>query len=517
MPRAKSPAKPQLIPDSDSYLQRILRARVYDVAQVTPLTLARQLTKRLGNKVLLKREDQQPVFSFKLRGAYNRMAQLTAEQLAKGVICASAGNHAQGVALSARKLGCTARIVMPVTTPKVKIDAVHALGGDVVLHGDSFSDAQVEAFRLRDAEGLTYIHPFDDPDVIAGQGTVGLELLQQHNGPLDAVFVAVGGGGLIAGIAACIKAIRPAVQVIGVQTTDSDAMAQSCEAGQVLTLPEVGLFSDGTAVKRVGDETFRVASALVDGWIRVDTDAVCAAIKDIFEDTRSIVEPAGALGVAAIKQHVAATGCKGQTFAAITCGANMNFDRLRFVAERAEVGEQREALFAVTLPEARGSLKRFCQLLGTRSLTEFNYRLSGAEQAHLFVGISTAKRGEAAKIAQGFERQGFACLDLTGDELAKLHLRHLVGGRSDLAQDERLVRFQFPERPGALMRFLDAMHPGWNISLFHYRNQGADYGRVLMGIQVPDKDMPAFRRFLQGLGYPYQDESANAAYHLFLR
>ncbi len=517
MPRAKSPAKPQLTPDTDSYLQRILRARVYDVAQVTPLTPARQLTKRLGNKVLLKREDQQPVFSFKLRGAYNRMAQLTSEQLQRGVICASAGNHAQGVALSARKLGCTARIVMPVTTPKVKIDAVLALGGDVVLHGDSFSDAQVEAFRLRDAEGLTYIHPFDDPDVIAGQGTVGLELLQQHNGPLDAVFVAVGGGGLIAGIAACIKAIRPAVQVIGVQTTDSDAMAQSCEAGKVVTLTEVGLFSDGTAVKRVGDETFRVASALVDGWIRVNTDAVCAAIKDIFEDTRSIVEPAGALGVAAIKQHVAATGCKGQTFAAITCGANMNFDRLRFVAERAEVGEQREALFAVTLPEARGSLKRFCELLGTRSLTEFNYRLSDADQAHLFVGISMSKRGEAGKIAQGFTRHGFACLDLTGDELAKLHLRHLVGGRSGLAQDERLVRFQFPERPGALMRFLDAMHPGWNISLFHYRNQGADYGRVLMGIQVPDRDMPAFRRFLQGLGYPYQDESANAAYHLFLR
>jgi len=517
MPRAKPPAKPQLTLDTDSYLQRILRARVYDVAQVTPLTPARQLTKRLGNKVLLKREDQQPVFSFKLRGAYNRMAQLSTEQLARGVICASAGNHAQGVALSARKLGCTARIVMPVTTPRVKIEAVLALGGYVVLHGDSFSDAQVEAFRLRDAEGLTYIHPFDDPDVIAGQGTVGLELLQQHNGPLDAVFVAVGGGGLIAGIAACIKAIRPEVQVIGVQTTDSDAMAQSCEAGKVVTLAEVGLFSDGTAVKRVGDETFRVAHALVDGWIRVDTDAVCAAIKDIFEDTRSIVEPAGALGVAAIKQHVAATGCKGQTFAAITCGANMNFDRLRFVAERAEVGEQREALFAVTLPEARGSLKRFCQLLGTRSLTEFNYRLSDADQAHLFVGIAMSKRGEAGKIAQGFTRHGFPCLDLTGDELAKLHLRHLVGGRSGLAGDERLVRFQFPERPGALMRFLDAMHPGWNISLFHYRNQGADYGRVLMGIQVPDRDMPAFRRFLQGLGYPYQDESANAAYHLFLR
>lgn len=517
MPRAPATAKPLLNLDTDSYLQRILRARVYDVAQVTPLTSARRLTKRLGNQVLLKREDQQPVFSFKLRGAYNRMAQLSPEQLARGVICASAGNHAQGVALAARKLGGTARIVMPVTTPRVKIDAVVALGGDVVLHGDSFSDAQVEALRLRDAEGLTYIHPFDDPDVIAGQGTVGLELLQQHTGPLDAVFVAVGGGGLIAGVAACIKAIRPEVRVIGVQTTDSDAMAQSCEAGHIVPLNEVGLFSDGTAVKRVGDETFRVAQALVDGWIRVDTDAVCAAIKDIFEDTRSVVEPAGALGVAAIKQHVARTGCKGQTFATITCGANMNFDRLRFVAERAEVGEQREALFAVTLPEARGSLKRFCELLGTRSLTEFNYRLSGGDQAHLFVGLSMSKPGEADKMARHFTKHGFACLDLTGDELAKLHLRHLVGGRSAQAADERLVRFQFPERPGALMRFLDAMNPAWNISLFHYRNQGADYGRVLMGIQVPPRDGAAFQRFLRGLGYPFQDESRNAAYHLFLR
>ena len=517
MPRAKPPALPVLTLDVDSYLQRILRARVYEVAQITPLTSARQLTKRLGNKVLLKREDQQPVFSFKLRGAYNKMVQLSTEQLARGVICASAGNHAQGVALAAKKLGTTARIVMPVTTPKVKIDAVIALGGEVVLHGDSFSDAQVEAKRLETADKLTYVHPFDDPDVIAGQGTVGLELLQQHTGPLDAVFVAVGGGGLIAGIAACIKAIRPSVKVIGVQMTDSDAMARSVEAGKVVTLQEVGLFSDGTAVKRVGDETFRVARALVDGWVRVDTDAVCAAIKDIFEDTRSIVEPAGAMGVAGIKAHVSATGCKGQTFATITCGANMNFDRLRFVAERAELGEQREALLAVTIPEARGSLKRFCALLGSRNLTEFSYRISDGAQAHLFVGVSLKARGEAEKLAQSFTRQGFATLDLTGDELAKQHLRHLVGGRSALASDEQLVRCQFPERPGALMRFLDAMHPNWNISLFHYRNQGADYGRVLVGVQVPSGELTSFRRFLQGLGYPYEDESQHAAYRLFLR
>jgi threonine dehydratase len=517
MPRAKSPVKPLLALDTDSYLQRILRARVYEVAQVTPLTLAPRLSKRLGNKVLLKREDQQPVFSFKLRGAFNKMAQLSPAELARGVICASAGNHAQGVALAAKKLGATARIVMPVTTPKVKIDAVMALGGDVVLHGDSFSDAQEEAKRLQAAENLVFVHPFDDPDVIAGQGTVGLEMLQQHTGALDAVFVAVGGGGLIAGVAACIKAIRPSVKVIGVQMTDSDAMAQSVAAGKPVTLAEVGLFSDGTAVKRVGDETFRVASSLVDGWVRVDTDAVCAAIKDIFEDTRSIVEPAGAMGVAAIKQHVAAQGCKGQTFATITCGANMNFDRLRFVAERSELGEQREALFAVTIPEARGSLKRFCALLGTRSLTEFNYRISDGAQAHLFVGVSLKQRGEADKIAQSFMRHGFATLDLTGDELAKQHLRHLVGGRSAQASDERLVRCQFPERPGALMKFLDALHPNWNISLFHYRNQGADYGRVLVGVQVPDRELPAFRRFLQGLGYPYVEETAHAAYRLFLR
>jgi threonine dehydratase len=515
MPR--SPQKPRLQQEGDTYLQRILRARVYEVAQQTPVDAAPRLSKRLGNKVLLKREDQQPVFSFKLRGAYNKMANLSAEELARGVICASAGNHAQGVALGAKKLGCRAVVVMPVTTPKLKIDAVKAMDAEVLLHGDSYSDAFTEAQRLQAAQGYTFVHPFDDPDVIAGQGTVALELLRQHPGPLDAVFVAVGGGGLIAGVAACIKAIRPETLVIGVQTSDSDAMAQSVELGKRVQLKDVGLFSDGTAVKLVGEETFRIARELVDGWIRVDTDAVCAAVKDIFEDTRSIVEPAGALGVAALKQWVAETGAKGKTVAAILCGANMNFDRLRFVAERAEMGEQREALFAVTLPEERGALRRFCGLLGTRAITEFNYRISDGDAAHIFVGISLARAGESGKLAATFEKQGFATLDLTGDELAKQHLRHLVGGRSSLAGSERLIRCQFPEKPGALMRFLDAMHPSWNISLFHYRNQGADYGRVLIGVQVPPKELKAFRDFLAQLGYPYTDETDSPAYRLFLR
>jgi threonine dehydratase len=514
---SKKPPRPLLKPEADSYLQRILRARVYEVAQQTALDAAPRLSRRIGNKVLLKREDQQPVFSFKLRGAYNKMAQLSPEELARGVICASAGNHAQGVALGARKLGCKALVVMPVTTPKLKIDAVKALDAEVLLHGESYSDSYAEAQRLQAEKGLTFVHPFDDPDVIAGQGTVALELLHQHPGPLDAVFVAVGGGGLVAGVAACIKAIRPEVQVIGVQMADSDAMAQSVARGHRVALGDVGLFSDGTAVKLVGEETFRIARELVDGWVRVDTDAVCAAVKDIFEDTRSIVEPAGALGVAAIKQWAQQHGLKGKTFAAILCGANMNFDRLRFVAERAEMGEQREALFAVTMPEARGSLKRFCALLGTRGITEFNYRISDGDAAHIFVGIALAKPGESPKLAAQFEKHGFATLDLTGDELAKQHLRHLVGGRSGSAVNERLIRCQFPERPGALMRFLDAMHPNWNISLFHYRNQGADYGRVLIGVQVPPKELRDFTRFLAELGYPYSDETDSPAYRLFLR
>jgi threonine dehydratase len=500
-----------------AYLKRILTARVYDVAIESPLELARNLSQRVNNRVYLKREDQQPVFSFKLRGAYNKMVRLSAEQRQRGVIAASAGNHAQGVALAAKRLGCNATIVMPVTTPALKIDAVRALGAEIVLVGTSYSDAYQHAVALEAERGSTFVHPFDDPDVIAGQGTVGMEILRQHEGPLDAIFVAVGGGGLISGVAAYVKAVRPEVRVIGVQTTDSDAMARSVAAGQRVVLSDVGLFSDGTAVRQVGVETFRLTQALVDEFVLVDTDAVCAAIKDVFQDTRSILEPAGALGVAAIKQYVAARGVSGQSLVAVTCGANMNFDRLRFVAERAELGEQREALFAVTIPEERGSFRRFCELLGQRSVTEFNYRISDAEVAHVFVGLSTASRDEATTIAASFEQQGFAAIDLSGDELAKEHLRHLVGGRSLLAANERLFRFIFPERPGALMRFLGAMHPHWNISLFHYRNQGADYGRILVGIQVPDSDTEVFREFLETLAYPCVEETENPVYRLFLR
>ena len=504
------------------YLQKILTARVYDVAIESALEPARNLSRRLHNKVLLKREDQQPVRSFKLRGAYNRMVLLSAEQRAKGVICASAGNHAQGVALSAHKLGCRAVIVMPTTTPQVKVDAVRTLGAEIALFGESYSDAYTHALRLQEEQGLTFVHPFDDPDVIAGQGTVGMEILRQHQGELHAVFVAIGGGGLISGVANYIKAVRPDIRVIGVQMNDSDAMAQSVAAGKRVTLGDVGLFSDGTAVKLVGEETFRIARGLVDEFMTVDTDAVCAAIKDVFIDTRSIVEPAGALAVAAIKQYVATHKTKGQTYAAILCGANMNFDRLRFVAERAEVGEEREALFAVTMPEERGSFKRFCTLIGElpggpRNVTEFNYRISDAAQAHVFVGLTTHGKGESSKITASFNKHGFNALDLTHDELAKEHIRYMVGGHTALARDERLLRFVFPERPGALMKFLSLMRPGWNISLFHYRNQGADYGRILVGLQVPPADRGAFTSFLDELGYPCVEETANPAYRMFLQ
>ena len=511
-----TPPVPAMLPPGSSYLQRILNARVYEVARETALTPATKLSQRLGNKVWLKREDEQAVFSFKLRGAYNKMAHLTPEQRAAGVICASAGNHAQGVALSAKKLGCRAVIVMPETTPQLKIAAVRALGGQVVLFGESFTEAHGRAVELEREQGLTFVHPFDDPDVIAGQGTIAMEMLRQHPGPIDAIFVAIGGGGLISGVAAYVKALRPDIKIIGVQTIDSDAMVRSVKAGRRVQLTDVGLFSDGTAVKLVGEETFRITRELVDDYILVDTDAVCAAIKDVFEDTRSILEPAGALGVAAIKHYVANTGAKGQTLVAITCGANMNFDRLRFVAERAEVGEHREALFAVTIPEARGSFKRFCELLGPRSVTEFNYRIADAQTARIFVGVATTRRGEAAQLARTFSKAGFDALDLTDDELAKQHVRHMVGGRSELARDERLYRFIFPERPGALMRFLSSMHPDWNISLFHYRNQGADYGRILVGIQVPKGDAAALRSFLTSLNYPFEDETANPVYRLFL-
>jgi len=516
-PAAAAVPGPQARRIAAAYLQRILTARVYDVARETALEPARTLSRRLGNQVLLKREDQQPVFSFKLRGAYNKMVNLSAEALARGVICASAGNHAQGVALSARKLGCRAVIVMPVTTPRLKVDAVHALGGEVVLHGDSYSDAHTHAAALQQEQGLSFVHPFDDADVIAGQGTVAMEILRQHQGPIDAVFVAIGGGGLVSGVAAYIKAVRPGIRVIGVQTEDSDAMVRSVRKGRRVQLADVGLFSDGTAVKLVGAETFRITRALVDDYVIVDTDAVCAAIKDVFQDTRSILEPAGALGVAAIKQYVEAHRIKGQTLVAITCGANMNFDRLRFVAERAEFGEQREALFAVTIPEERGSFRRFCQLIGPRAVTEFNYRISDQHVAHVFVGLAISRRDEAGRIGRQFSKHGFANVDLTDDELAKEHVRHMVGGRSELARDERLFRFEFPERPGALMRFLDAMHPGWNISLFHYRNQGADYGRILVGIQVPRGEERDFDDFLRTLAYPCVEETHNPVYGLFLR
>ncbi|WP_412556654.1 threonine ammonia-lyase, biosynthetic [Xylophilus sp. GOD-11R] len=530
----KTTVNPQPLSPAD-YLTRILNARVYDVAVETPLERARNLSTRLGNTVLLKREDQQPVFSFKLRGAYNKMAHLSAEQLARGVICASAGNHAQGVAMSARKLGTRAVIVMPTTTPQLKIDAVRALGGEVVLHGDSYSDAYVHSVELEKAHGLTFVHPFDDPDVIAGQGTIAMEILRQVQGigqgpgsdRLDAVFVAIGGGGLVSGVANYIKAVRPGVKVIGVQMNDSDAMMRSVAAQQRVTLADVGLFSDGTAVKLVGEETFRIASGLVDEFITVDTDAVCAAIKDVFVDTRSIVEPAGALAVAAIKQYAQREGRSGETYAAILCGANMNFDRLRFVAERAEVGEEREALFAVTVPEERGSFRRFCESIGQlpggpRSVTEFNYRMrdrADAREAQVFVGLTTSRRGESTSIAEFFTGLGFPTLDLTHDEIAKEHLRHLVGGRlgAGSGAPERLLRIVFPERPGALLKFLSLMQPTWNISLFHYRNQGADYGRILVGMQVPEGEDAAFANFLDSLGYPWIEETDNPAYRLFLR
>ncbi|MFC5521322.1 threonine ammonia-lyase, biosynthetic [Polaromonas jejuensis] len=523
--KAAGKAAPQGLKPAD-YLKKILTARVYDVAVESALERAKNLSQRLNNTVLLKREDQQPVFSFKLRGAYNKMAHLNAAQLKKGVICASAGNHAQGVAMSAQKLGTRAVVVMPTTTPQLKIDAVKAWGAEVVLHGDSYSDAYAHSVLLEKKRGLTFVHPFDDPDVIAGQGTIAMEILMQlqtlGSSRLDAVFVAIGGGGLISGVANYIKAVRPEIKVIGVQMNDSDAMMQSVGAKKRVALNDVGLFSDGTAVKLVGEETFRISRELVDEFISVDTDAVCAAIKDVFVDTRSIVEPAGALAVAAIKQYVATHKTRGETYAAILCGANMNFDRLRFVAERAEVGEEREALFAVTIPEERGSFRHFCELIGElpggpRSVTEFNYRINDAAQAHVFVGLTTSAKGESSKIAANFSRHGFKALDLTHDELAKEHIRHMVGGHSALAKDERLLRFVFPERPGALMKFLSSMRPGWNISLFHYRNQGADYGRTLVGLQVPKADNKAFKAFLDTLGYPHVEETDNPAYRLFLQ
>jgi threonine dehydratase len=503
------------MPQQD-YLERILTSRVYDVAVETPLEPAPNLSRRTGNTILLKREDLQPVFSFKLRGAYNKMSRLSAEELARGVITASAGNHAQGVALSARKLGCKATIVMPVTTPQIKIDAVSSRGGQVVLSGDSYSDAYKKAMELVAAGGATYIPPFDDPDVIAGQGTIGMEILRQHTGPIHAVFVAIGGGGLAAGVASYIKRLKPEIRIIGVQSVDSDAMNQSIKAGHRVELKDVGLFADGVAVKLVGEETFRICRELLDEIILVDTDAICAAIKDIFEDTRSIVEPAGALAAAGAKAYIERENLRGETLVAINCGANMNFDRLRHVSERSELGERREAVIAVSIPEAPGSFKAFCAVIGGRNITEFNYRYADDSTAHVFVGVQIARREDLTRLLAELRDTGLEAIDLTDNELAKLHIRHLVGGHAPALRDERVLRFEFPERPGALLRFLEAMRTDWNISLFHYRNHGTDYGRVLVGIQVPASDGASFTDFLEHLGYPWIEETDNPAYKLFL-
>jgi threonine dehydratase len=500
----------------NGYLKRILNARVYDVAIETPLEVAPNLSARIGNTVLLKREDMQPVFSFKLRGAYNKMAQLTPEQLKRGVIAASAGNHAQGVALSAQKLGCKAVIVMPTTTPQIKIQAVAGRGAKVVLFGDSYSDSYAHALELEQQNGMTFVHPYDDPDVIAGQGTIGMEILRQHTQPIHAIFCAIGGGGLVSGVAAYVKSLRPDIKIIGVQPVDSDAMAQSITAKKRITLDHVGLFADGVAVKQVGKETFRLCQKLVDEIILVDTDATCAALKDVFEDTRSILEPAGALAIAGAKLYAAREGLKDETLVAIACGANMNFDRLRFVAERADIGEKRESILAVSIPETPGSFRKFCSLLGKRNITEFNYRFADPKAAQVFVGIQVRNQAETAELVEKLQSHDLPTLDLSDNEMAKLHLRHLVGGHAPAAKDEILFRFEFPERPGALMQFLNSMNHNWNISLFHYRNHGADYGRVLVGMQVPLQDKAEFGEFLNTLGYRYWDETDNPAYRLFL-
>ncbi len=497
-------------------VREILTSRVYEVAKETPLDPAPRLSRRLENTVLLKREDLQPIFSFKIRGAYNRIARLSNAERARGVITASAGNHAQGVAFSARRLGIRAVIVMPQTTPDIKIDAVRALGAEVVLVGDRYAQAQEHSEQLARETGLVFIHPFDDPLVIAGQGTVAVELLRQSPDDLAAVFVPVGGGGLIAGIGACIKALKPGVRVIGVEPVDADAMAQSIDAGRRVTLDEVGLFADGVAVQQVGEHTFPIVQATVHEIVRVSNDEICAAIKDIFDDTRTIVEPAGALALAGLKTWVEAGAVKGQPMAAILSGANMNFDRLRFVAERAELGEGREALLAVTIPERPGAFREFCAALGRCVVTEFNYRLSGRDAAQIFVGVSTQSRHDGETIAARLRGLGYETADLSANEMAKLHVRHMVGGRTPHVAAERVCRFEFPERPGALLQFLDALGGRWNISLFHYRNHGADFGRVLVAFEVPDDERPAFEAFLSGLGYRFRFDEHNDAYRRFL-
>ena len=503
-------------PASD-YVDRILRARVYEAAIETPLEPAPRLSRRLGNTVLLKREDLQPVFSFKVRGAYNKIANLSATAAARGVICASAGNHAQGVALAAGRRGIPSVIVMPVTTPRIKVQAVIDLGGEAVLHGDDYDAACEHALALARERNMVFVHPFDDPDVIAGQGTIGLEIARQSGGDIDAVFVPVGGGGLIAGIAAFLKHLYPRIRIVGVNAADSTAMRDSLQAGERVALERVGSFADGVAVRRVGEETFRLARDLVDEMVCVDTDEICAGIQDIFEDTRCVVEPSGALAVAAIKKWTAREGVSGKRLVAINCGANMNFDRLRHVAERAALGEQREALLAVEIPERPGSFLALCRALGTRAVTEFNYRYESAARARVFLGFALAAgRAERDGVAAALREAGFGVTDLTDNELAKLHVRYMVGGRPSGVREEMLLRFEFPERPGALLRFLEAIGPRWNITLFHYRNHGSDAGRVVAGIVVPPETRTDFMLHLAALHYPWVDETANPAYRLFL-
>ena len=501
----------------DEYITLIDEAKVYDVASKTPLALASNLSARLGNRIFMKREDLQPVFSFKLRGAYNKLATLPQAALDAGVICSSAGNHAQGVALAAQRKDVRAVIVMPNTTPTIKIDAVRALGGDVILHGDTYDDAYAHARELEQEQGLTFIHPFNDPAVIAGQGTIGRELLEQLEEDVQAVFVPIGGGGLIAGIAAYVKGKRPDIKIIGVQPEDSAAMKESIAAGKLITLDHAGIFADGVAVRRVGDETFRLCQQLVDEIVTVDTDQICAGIRDVFEDTRSIVEPAGALAIAGAKKYIAASNIQDQAFVVINCGANVDFDRLRHIAERAAVGEQREMLLGVEIPEEPGSFRKFCEAIGRRGITEFNYRYSDSKKAHIFVGVELRHGAdEHAELIENLTRLGFPLADLSDNEMAKLHVRHMVGGSAAKIENERIFRFEFPERPGALLDFLKAIGTDWNISLFHYRNHGSDYGRILAGIQVPDKESDELEAHLTDLGYTYSEESDNPAYTMFL-
>jgi len=499
------------------YLELIQRARVYDVAIQTPLEGAPRLSRRLENKVLFKREDLQPVFSFKIRGAYNKLVRLSEAERKQGVICSSDGNHAQGMALAARELGIRAVVVMPVITAAIKVDAVRELGAEVIMHGADYDAAYAHAREVAAREGLGFIHPFDDPDVIAGQGTIGMEICQQYSDPLHAIFVPIGGGGLISGIALYIKAQRPDIRIIGVEPEDSASMHAAMVAGEPVTLEHVGTFADGVAVRRVGDECFRISQQLVDEIVLVSTDETCAAIQDIFEDTRTLVEPAGALAVAGLKRYLQANPMQGQTFVTLNCGANMNFNRLRHIAERAAIGEQREALMAVEIPERPGSFLEFCAAIGARNVTEFNYRYGDPAAARVFVGLELSQgKAERAQIISSLEAAGLRVEDMSDNEMAKLHVRHMVGGQAPAINDERLLRFEFPERPGALLKFLQAIGARWNISLFHYRNHGSDYGRVLAGIQVPEGDLPEFSRHLNELGYAYADETSNPAYRIFL-